>query len=247
MSSRSSQPFLLKVNTTCSCVTGNAAQSHTIADSRLQGLPGANRTTVWAHTHTPTKWEHTGTHISARTYVHACADTAMSSFWPASRDNLVCVYSHFTHLLSSSCATLLSSLSFTVSPFHAAEWLPFPLSCCWCHHLCALVLSTTSHPGYETTGSLAGVSYMEKICPSLPVTHSHAFHDSQRDTALDKGCQEQAQGRITQKVLEDNNSILRKWRLYLLWDVRTSEFDTDIGHGLEWHRQFITEMWYNAD
>ena len=49
--SNTSQPFVLKVNTTLSCVEGNTVQSFTAADSLL-AQPGAKQIIVRSHTPT---------------------------------------------------------------------------------------------------------------------------------------------------------------------------------------------------
>lgn len=50
-SPNTSQSFVLKVNTTLSCVTGNTAQPLTTTDSLL-ARPGVKQITVWSHTPT---------------------------------------------------------------------------------------------------------------------------------------------------------------------------------------------------
>jgi len=169
---RTSQPFVLKVNTTLSCVTGNTAQPLTTAESLL-ALPGANKTTVWSHTHTPTS-ECTQTHTNANAlkwadtrHAQMCTHACMCRHSPVlpvtcRQRYILCacvrvracvrVYSHFPHLALISCHTIVLSLTLLIDFLFL--WVVANVTFSAGAH--TLVLSTASHPGYKNTGSFPG-------------------------------------------------------------------------------------------
>lgn len=189
-SPHTSQPFVLKVNTTLSYVTGNASPALTTADSLL-AQPGVKQSAAWSNTHTRT-------HPPQHTHAHRCTQTHASALGHTPCPNqhtcmhiqtqscihsklqaeilYLGIYPHFPPLLfmPQHCPLLIDFLF----PWVVAN-VTFPAGA----H--TLVLSTTSHPGYKNTGSSLGVSWMEKKCPSLPVTYSRVFHAVHRDTRHD--------------------------------------------------------------